>query len=69
MGHTGLVKRVLSSTAPNQFLVTDVVGVATRAGVAYVCFIIDAYSRTIVGWGVASIMKTENVLDVIEMAK
>jgi transposase InsO family protein len=63
------VKRVFSSTAPNQLWVTDLTFVPTWAGVAYVCFIIDAYSRTIVGWRVASNMKTETVLDAIEMAR
>ena len=64
-----LVKRVFSSTAPNQLWVTDLTFVPTWAGVAYVCFIIDAYSRNIVGWRVASHMKTETVLDAIEMAR
>ena len=41
----------------------------TWAGVAYVCFIIDAYSRMIVGWRVASHMRTTMVLDAIEMAR
>ncbi|EUA17562.1 integrase core domain protein [Mycobacterium xenopi 4042] len=37
--------------------------------VAYVCFIIDAYSRMIVGWRVASHMRTSMVLDALEMAR
>ena len=41
----------------------------TWAGVAYVCFIVDAYSRMIVGWRVASHMRTTMVLDAIEMAR
>jgi transposase InsO family protein len=41
----------------------------TWAGVAYVCFVIDAFSRMIVGWRVASHMRTEMVLDAIEMAR
>ena len=67
--HPDLVKRVFSSTAPNPLWVTDVTFVPTWAGVAYVCFIIDAYSRMIVGWRVASNMKTETVLDANEMAR
>ena len=67
--HPDLVKRVFSSTAPNQLWVTDLTFVPTWAGVAYVCFIIDAYSRMIVGWRVAATMKTETVLDAIEMAR
>ncbi|MBP2218006.1 transposase InsO family protein [Arthrobacter sp. CAN_C5] len=37
--------------------------------VTYVCFMIDAYSRTIVGWRCALHMRTEMVLDAIEMAR
>ena len=36
---------------------------------AYVCFIVDAFSRRIVGWRVASNMRTEMVLDALEMAR
>jgi transposase InsO family protein len=43
--------------------------VPTWAGIAYVCFIIDAFSRTIVGWRVASHMRTEMALDAVEMAR
>jgi putative transposase len=67
--HPDLVKRDFSATAPNQLWVTDLTFVPTWAGVAYVCFIIDAYSRMIVGWRVASHMRTETVLDAIEMAR
>jgi len=67
--HPDLVKRVFWSSAPNQLWVTDLTFVPTWAGVAYVCFIIDAYSRMIVGWRVASHMRTETVLDAIEMAR
>src|SRR5690606_41164670 len=49
--------------------VTDLTVVPTWAGVAYVCFITDAYSRMIVGWRVASHMRTTMVLDALEMAR
>jgi len=55
--------------SPEPALVTDLTFVPTWAGVAYVCFIIDAYSRMIVGWRCASHMRTEMVLDAIEMAR
>ena len=48
---------------------TDLTFVPTWAGVAYVCFIIDAYRRMIVGWRVAAHMRTTMVLDAIEMAR
>ena len=42
---------------------------ATWSGVAYVCFIVDAFSRRIVGWRVAGHMRTDMVLDALEMAR
>ena len=67
--HPDLVKRVFTATAPNQLWVTDLTYVWTRAGVASRRFIIDAFSRTIVGWRVTSNMRTTMVLDAIEMAR
>jgi len=64
-----LVKRDFSATAPNQLWVTDLTYVPTWSGVAYVCFIVDAFSRMIVGWRVATTMRTEMVLDALEMAR
>ncbi|MDY7096411.1 MAG: IS3 family transposase [Acidobacteriota bacterium] len=64
-----LVERDFTATAPNRLWVTDLTYVATWAGVAYVCFIIDVYSRMIVGWRVASNMRTSMVLDALEMAR
>ncbi len=67
--HPDLVKRDFTARAPNQLWVTDLTYVPTFAGIAYVCFIIDVFSRMIVGWRVASHMRTETVLDAIEMAR
>jgi len=63
------VGRNFTAAAPNQLWVTDLTYVPTWAGVAYVCFIVDAYSRMIVGWRVAGHMRTDMVLDAIEMAR
>jgi len=49
--------------------VTDISYVATWSGMAYVCFITDVFSRMIVGWRVAAHMRTEMVLDALEMAR
>jgi len=67
--HPDLVKRDFTATVPNQLWVTDLTYVPTWSGVAYVCFIVDVYSRMIVGWRVASQMRTTMVLDAIEMAR
>jgi putative transposase len=64
-----LVDRNFTAAAPNRLWVTDLTYVPTRSGMAYVCFIVDAFSRMIVGWRVASNMKTEMVLDALEMAR
>ncbi|MFV8141846.1 IS3 family transposase [Mycolicibacterium senegalense] len=67
--HPDLVKRQFVADRPNRLWVTDLTYVPTWTGVAYVCFLIDAYSRMIVGWRVASHMRTTMVLDAIEMAR
>lgn len=67
--HPDLVNRKFTADRPNQLWVTDLTFVPTWAGVAYVCFIVDAFSRMIVGWRVASHMRTTMVLDAIEMAR
>lgn len=64
-----LVNRVFKAVRPDALWVTDLTYVPTRSGMAYVCFIVDAFSRRIVGWRVASNMKTEMVLDALEMAR
>jgi putative transposase len=64
-----LVNRDFTAAEPNQLWVTDLTYVPTRTGMAYVCFIVDAFSRRIVGWRVASHMRTSMVLDALEMAR
>lgn len=64
-----LVERDFSADRPNRLWVSDLTYVPTWAGVAYVCFIVDAFSRMIVGWRVAAHMRTTMVLDALEMAR
>jgi len=64
-----LVNRNFTADRPDALWVTDLTYVPTRSGMAYVCFIVDAFSRRIVGWRVASNMKTQMVLDALEMAR
>jgi len=64
-----LVERRFVAARPNQLWVTDLTYVATWAGTAYVCFIVDVFSRTIVGWRAATNMATTMVLDALEMAR
>jgi putative transposase len=64
-----LVNRNFTAHRPDALWVTDLTYVPTRSGMAYVCFIVDAFSRRIVGWRVASNMRTQMVLDALEMAR
>ncbi len=64
-----LVNRVFRADRPDALWVTDLTYVPTRSGMAYVCFIVDAFSRRIVGWRVAAHMRTDMVLDALEMAR
>jgi putative transposase len=64
-----LVGRKFVAVRPNALWVTDLTYVATWAGTVYVCFIVDVFSRTIVGWRTATNMRTDMVLDALEMAR
>ncbi len=64
-----LVERDFTAERPNALWVTDLTFVPTWAAVAYVCFIVDAFSRRIVAWRVASHMRTGMVFDALEMAR
>ena len=63
-----LVQRQFTATRPNQLWVADITFVATWVGFVYVGFVIDVFARRIVGWRVASSMRTDLVLDALEQA-
>ncbi|MBI2380475.1 MAG: IS3 family transposase [Gammaproteobacteria bacterium] len=63
-----LVNREFKADRPNQLWVADFTFVSTWQGFAYVAFIIDVYSRFIVGWRVSRHMRTDFVLDALEQA-
>ena len=63
-----LVKRSFSAPAPNRLWVADLTYVSTWAGFCYTAFVIDVFSRAIVGWRVSSSLRAELALDALEMA-
>ena len=63
-----LVKRQFIADRPNQLWVADITFVATWSGFVYVAFVIDVFSRYIVGWRVSRSMQTDLVLDALEQA-
>ncbi|MER7001421.1 IS3 family transposase [Streptomyces sp. NPDC000410] len=62
------VERDFVATAPNRCWVADFTHVATWAGVVYVAFVVDTFSRRIVGWSASTSKETQLVLDALEMA-
>lgn len=63
-----LVQRDFSATRPNQLWVSDLTYVATWRGFVYVAFVIDVFSRRIVGWRVSSSLRSDLALDALEQA-
>ena len=63
-----LVRRQFSAAGPDRLWVAGFTYVPTWAGMVYVAFVIDAYSRRILGWRAATSMKTPLVLDALEHA-
>ncbi|MFJ8828389.1 IS3 family transposase [Streptomyces sp. NPDC102467] len=63
-----LVDRDFVAGAPNRCWVADFTHVKTWAGVVYVAFVVDTFSRRIVGWSAAAVKETVFVLDALEMA-
>jgi putative transposase len=63
-----LVKRDFSAVAPDRLWVGDFTYLRTWEGKVYFSFVIDVYSRMIVGWQLASHMRTDLVLDALRMA-
>ena len=63
-----LVERRFIAERPNQLWVADITFVATWRGLVFVAFIVDVFSRRIVGWRVCTSMKTDLVLDALEQA-
>jgi len=63
-----LVNRTFSVPAPDRLWVSDLTYVWTVRGFCYAAFVIDAFSRMIVGWRVAASLRTDLALDALEMA-
>jgi putative transposase len=63
-----LVQRDFTAERPNRLWVSDFTYVATWRGFVYVAFVVDTFSRRIVGWRVSSSLRTELALDALEQA-
>jgi len=63
-----LVQRNFQATRPNQLWVSDLTYVVTWRGFVYVAFVIDVFSRRIVGWRASSSLRSDLALDALEQA-
>jgi putative transposase len=63
-----LVERDFTATGPNRLWVADITYLRCWEGVVFFAFVLDAYSRRIVGWQLAGHMRTTLVLDALRMA-
>jgi putative transposase len=63
-----LLKRDFTADAPNRRWVADFTYVATLAGTVYVAFVVDIFSRAVVGWAAARHKRARLVLDALDMA-
>ena len=63
-----LVERQFAASRPNRLWVADITYLRTWSGFAYAAFVIDVYSRRIVGWQVANHLRTDLALDALEQA-
>lgn len=63
-----LVDRKFQADGPDQLWVADITYVPTWAGFLYLAVVLDVYSRRVVGWAMANHLRTELVLDALNMA-
>ena len=63
-----LLKRDFTATRPDRTWVADFTYCSTWSGIVYVAFVVDVFSRRIVGWKAARTMATSLVLDAMNMA-
>jgi putative transposase len=63
-----LLERDFSAPAPNRRWVADITYVEAGIGFVYAAFILDLFSRMIVGWQVSDTLRAELALDALEMA-
>jgi putative transposase len=63
-----LVDRDFTAEGPNRLWVADITYIPTLAGFLYLAVVVDVWSRRVVGWAMASHLRTQLVLDALEMA-
>jgi len=62
-----LVKREFAAPAPNRLWVADITYIRTFSGWVYAAFVLDVFSRRVVGWQLSTSLRTDLALDALEM--
>jgi putative transposase len=63
-----LVRRDFAAAGPDRLWTADITYIGTDEGFLYLAFVLDAYSRRLVGWAMESHLRTELVVDALRMA-
>ena len=66
--HQDLVQRRFTANAPDRLWCTDITEHPTAAGKVYCCAVLDVFSRQVVGWSIADHVRSELVVDALQMA-
>ena len=64
-GEPDLVERDFSAEAPDELYVADITYIPTWSGFLYLAIVLDVFSRRVVGWAMATHLKTDLVLDAL----
>ena len=67
-GEPDLVERDFSADGPDELYVSDITYIPTWSGFLYLAIVLDVFNRRVVGWAMATHLRTELVLSALEMA-
>lgn len=67
--HEDLVRRDFTATGPDRLWCTDITEHPTSEGRVYCCAVLDVFTRQVVGWSIADHMRSELVVDALEMGR
>jgi transposase InsO family protein len=66
--HDDLVQRKFVAEGPDRSWCIDITEHPTRSGKVYCCAVLDVFSRVVVGWSIADHMRSDLVVDALQMA-
>ncbi|MFB8229944.1 DDE-type integrase/transposase/recombinase [Cellulosimicrobium sp. NPDC055967] len=67
--HEDLVRRDFTASGPDRLWCTDITEHPTSEGRVYCCAVLDVFTRQVVGWSIADHMRSDLVVDALEMAR